>query len=190
MRPSRLRLSVAAALFAAWIGWLLYLAIVSHDLVVLSRPQFLVANLHVVARLSGTTERPGAAVTIQEVAWAVDPKDRRLPDGPIQVWQLDQCGPEQGWLGSGSYILPLLKMGDGTFWLAPLPASPGFFPREPGEQLRIYPATEAARRQLQEIEAAWERGQRPADKGFNGSARPAPVTAWSLSRPGPWGCAW
>ncbi len=158
MRPSRLRLGIAAALFIAWISFLLYLAMVSRDPVVLSRPQFLVANLHVIAKLSGPSDRPGAAITIEELVWAADPKDRRLAREAIQVGQLDQCGPEQGWQGEGSYILPLQKLADGSFTLAPLPVSPGFFPRSPQDQLRIYPATDAARRQLSDIASAWERG--------------------------------
>ena len=49
-------LAVAAGLFAAWIGYLFYLALTAgHPPVVLSRPQFLVADLWVIAEVDATT---------------------------------------------------------------------------------------------------------------------------------------
>src|SRR5262245_56647666 len=51
MKPSRVRLAVCALLFLGWIGWLVYLSATTTRPVVLSRPQFLAADLYVVAEL-------------------------------------------------------------------------------------------------------------------------------------------
>ncbi len=57
MKRARVRLAVTASLFLAWIGYLVYLAATATRPVVLSRPQFLAADLYVIAEL-----RDGAAV--------------------------------------------------------------------------------------------------------------------------------
>jgi hypothetical protein len=51
MKPSRVRLAVCALLFLGWIGWLVYLSATTTRPVVLSRPQFLAADLYVIAEL-------------------------------------------------------------------------------------------------------------------------------------------
>jgi hypothetical protein len=51
MRPSRVRLVVCALLFLGWISWLVYLSATTTRPVVLSRPQFLAADLYVIADL-------------------------------------------------------------------------------------------------------------------------------------------
>jgi hypothetical protein len=66
MGKRRTRLAVAAGLFAAWIGWLAFLAATTTHPVVLSRPQFLVSNLYVIADLKGGPDHPEAAVTVRE----------------------------------------------------------------------------------------------------------------------------
>lgn len=151
MKPSPRYLLLAAGLFAAWIGWLVYLAATSRDQVILSRPQFLVAHLHVLARLTGTAEHPDAKVTIVEVSWAVPGQQRAPKDAEIPVSQLDLCGPEQGWEGAGLYLLPLMKGPGETYQLAAIPAGLGFAPRQLPERLRIYPATPAALAQLRQL---------------------------------------
>src|SRR5207244_858734 len=49
LRRSRLLLALAAGLFAAWIAYLAFLALTTSHPTVLSRPQFLVADLWVIA---------------------------------------------------------------------------------------------------------------------------------------------
>ncbi len=151
MKPSHRFLWVAAGLFAAWIGWLIYLAATSRDQVILSRPQFLVAHLHVLARLTGTAEHPDAKVAIVDVPWAAAGQQGGQKDEDIAVSQLDLCGPEQGWEGDGLYILPLLKGPGETYQLTAIPVGLGFAPRQPQDRLRIYPATPAALAQLRQL---------------------------------------
>jgi len=69
------RLAVTAVLFLAWIGYLVYLAAMTTRPVVLSRPQFLVAELYVIAELrTGLTEAvPAEEATIREVVWSASP---------------------------------------------------------------------------------------------------------------------
>src|SRR5262245_4359892 len=52
MKRSGWRLTLAGGLFAVWIAYLAYLAATTTHHTVLSRPQFLVADLYVVADLS------------------------------------------------------------------------------------------------------------------------------------------
>lgn len=148
MGAAKIRLAVAAAAFVAWLAWLAYLVFQSHDSVILSRPQFLVANLHVVAHLSGDAEKPDGKAKILEVIWTADEADKNKTNSEMPIADLDQVGTTQGWIGPRDYILPLLKLKDGRYRLAPIPASPGY----PGTNVgRVYPATLQARRQLAEV---------------------------------------
>ena len=65
MKVSRVRLTLAAILFAGWIGWLAYLVFQSRNPVILSRPQFLVADLWVIAEVSQKGHSPDENVTVQ-----------------------------------------------------------------------------------------------------------------------------
>jgi hypothetical protein len=155
MPSPRVRLLVAAGLFLAWLGWLAYLAITASNPVVLSRPQLLVANLHVVATVSGG-DRPDAVVTIRKVDGpAADPQ--KVKEGSrLTITNLPLVRSEhQGWRGPGEYILALSTKPDGTCEVTPTPSSPGYPPEgsDPADRLRIYRATEMALRQLEEIQS-------------------------------------
>jgi hypothetical protein len=100
----RARLAVAASLFVAWLGYLLLLVVGSRHTIVLSRPQFLVANLWVLAEVKDDEEgTPARAVKILEVFL---PKDSDLKGKSVEVANLADAGP-QGYIGPGKYILPL-----------------------------------------------------------------------------------
>jgi hypothetical protein len=148
----RTRLALAAVLFVAWIGYLAVLAWTTSRPVVLSRPQFLVANLYVIAELPGS-DRPAADVTVREAGGPGVDRDKVKPGGRVKVINLPEVGPAQGWHGAGEYILPLSKRQDGTFQVTPIPPSPGFA-ADAGraERLRIYPATRETRAQLRQLE--------------------------------------
>jgi hypothetical protein len=152
----RARLMVAAALFLGWIGYLFFLMINSRDPVILSRPQFQVANLHVVAVLTGG-DFPDGTITIKEVLEAPEVADEKLQGQKVSVKDLEEKVEENkqdraitGWRGPGEYLLPLLKLKDGLR-LAPIPLSPGYRPFQAAERLRIYPATPQAMRQREQI---------------------------------------
>jgi hypothetical protein len=146
MNAARLRLLLAAVLFAVWIGYLGSLAWATRSPITLSRAQFLVSTLDVVAELEVDPEhptRPRSQVKILRVHW---PESARatLTDAVILVTNLDDC---TGWTGqAGAYILPLVKSGP-DYRVAAVPPSPGF----EGVLLRIYPVRPATEAQLQTI---------------------------------------
>jgi hypothetical protein len=132
MKVSHARLAVAAVLFLGWLGWLAYLVVNCHDPVILSRPQFLVADLWVVADLEQQDGWPAPEVMIRTVTWS---KDKDSPAGAglkIVVENLPEAGAQQGWAGPGEYILALsvVKTGKTTAYqvtrLPPAPYVPAF----------------------------------------------------------------
>jgi hypothetical protein len=153
-------LILAASLFLAWMGWLAYLARTTTNPIVLSRPQFQVSNLDVIAEVGQKDDGPDSEVKVLEVAWASDNQDDALKSQTIHVSNLSEMGKDQGWQGPGRYILPLQKMGFGKpaqYKVAPIPGSPGFpRPKKEGQNRqdspRIYPATPDAEDQLRVIE--------------------------------------
>jgi hypothetical protein len=157
MRRSRLRLAVAAALFVGWLSWLVYLAATGTDDVVLSRSQFLVANVHVVAELSGDKAPDAEAVVKKVYKWAAG-GTAPAPGESITVANLPEC-KDHGWAGPGDYILALLTSTSGTkvtYVVAPTPRTPGYpfgksLPANRPGPPRIYPATPSRIRQLEQI---------------------------------------
>jgi hypothetical protein len=153
MMSPKARLVIAAGLFVAWLGWLVYLVTQTQHPVILSRPQFLVADLYITARLERAEDgKPAAKVTTEETLWAANEKDKLPPGTEIMIANLPDC--EQGWEGPAVYLLPLVKSDADTYRIAPVPAAP----RNPGftdkaHQLRIYLANDEARRQVREIMA-------------------------------------
>jgi hypothetical protein len=153
MKPAALRLTLAAALFAAWIGWLVYLVYSMKSSVppgaarpvVLSRPQFLVSSLDVGADVPEIDADP-VEVTVREVFWPKTSRD--LAGKKIKVNHLREC--REDWLGPGEYILPLERLAEDGYQVVPLPRSPGF----PSGRPRIYPSTPQTRAQLNEIRKA------------------------------------
>jgi hypothetical protein len=164
MKAVKVRLALAALLFASWIGWLVYLALTTTGTPILSRPQFLVSNLFVIADLTGD-EHPDPTATVEEVFWSADERqDQKLQKQQVAVIHLPRCGPKEGWQGPGQYILPLTRRKSGknfTYEVTPTPRSPGYpSPYHPGNSAyspytsgppRIYPATRQTMRQLEQI---------------------------------------
>jgi hypothetical protein len=153
MMSPKARLALAAGLFIAWIGWLVYVVLQSRDPVILSRPQFLVADLYVTALLTADGDAPSETVTIADVLWAAG---REKPDEAkqIKVAKLSKCALKQGWQGEGVYLLPLSETKQSHIYnLTSIPPSPGYGAKEP-ENLRIYLDTEDARRQVNAMIAA------------------------------------
>ena len=136
---------VAVLLFALWVGFLGVLAVNTTDPIILSRPQFLVSTLDVIAEVPEANGRPQARVKIQEVHWPPELADR-LTGQEIEVANLP-AKTTAGWRGPGAYILPLVQQ-DGVYLVASVPRSPGFVGLPP----RIYPLTEETRAQLDGIQ--------------------------------------
>jgi hypothetical protein len=135
-RRSAVLLAVAAGLFALWIGYLAFLALTQRRPVVLSRPQFLVANLWVIAEV----DDPAGPVKVTEVVYPAA-KAEALKGTTIEVKNLAKC--EKDWTGKGTYILPLTAEGQ-LYHVTAIPRSPGYGSGPP----RIYPDTPPAREQL------------------------------------------
>ena len=147
--PQFRRLVFFAGLFLIWICWLVYLAITATRPIVLSRPQFLVSKLDVIAEVRANDSKPISDVEVREVHWPPKQADQ-LAGKKITVVNLSQC---DGWNGPGLYILPLEETTDGKqdheYQVARIPLSPGFNPST--SKPRIYPKTPETLRQLNSI---------------------------------------
>lgn len=155
MRRSVWRLSLASLLFVGWIGFLAYLAATTTKPTVLARPQFLSADVWVVAEVgkdrfwpalpqlvavpaggpmaaallqsaAPESDLPGEMVQVRKVLWANKSSDRDL--SRVYVKNMGKCGPTFGWEGPGEYLLALSHTNDGeaVYQVTPLPRTPGF----------------------------------------------------------------
>jgi hypothetical protein len=141
----RARLVVSACLFVGWIGFLLYLVLQNQKMIVLSRPQLLVAPLCVIADVGDVRGQPAPQVTIERVVWAQGPAPHPLEK--IEVRFGADVGAKEGYAGAGKYILPLtplLGASGPVYGLVPIPY--------PVSDFRIYPVTRETEHQLEEIE--------------------------------------
>jgi hypothetical protein len=152
MRPAVARLVLFAVLFVGWLGYLGYLVLLGKPLV-LSRPQFLVSQLDVIALSEGT-----GPVKVQDILYSLEGTEaaRLKAKGEITVVNLTSCkvaSPEGdpdadfGEQPKGqAYLMPLRPTAEGTYEVVPTPA---------GSRLvgppRIYPATEQARAEYRRI---------------------------------------
>ncbi|HKI30478.1 MAG TPA: hypothetical protein VKA46_01205 [Gemmataceae bacterium] len=142
MKRRRWLLAVAAGLFAAWIAYLGFLALTASHPTVLSHPQFLVADLWVIAEVNDF-DKP---VKVVEVTWAREDVEKPEKDATVEVSNLARC-KEEG-TKAGRYILPLTREGKG-YRVTDVPHSPGYGPLTP--QCRVYPDTPETRGQLDRL---------------------------------------
>ncbi|MGH7227284.1 MAG: hypothetical protein ACRELF_29065 [Gemmataceae bacterium] len=168
MKPTAQRLLLTAMLFVGWLAYLTYLTVcqphtpsgprgaLQRWAVTLSRPQFLVSTLDVVAEVQ---DDKGETVIVKEVLF---PKAGAAikPGDTIRVDAIERCRPlpnpeakdtqtPSDYIGPGLYLLPLQFHKDNEkprFEVAFIPPSPGFplaHGEDDGPTRRIYPATEA-----------------------------------------------
>ena len=159
------RLILTAVLFLGWLGYLGYLVMCRPHTpggllgafegrpLTLSRPQFLISSLDVVADVSG---EKGDKVIVKEVLYPQSNPSVK-PGDEIQVENIGRCrpmpdplakndNPLQDYTGADLYLLPLQVIegaGPRRFEVVPTPPSPGF-PPSSGVTFgppRIYPAT-------------------------------------------------
>lgn len=154
MNKSAGRLATAALLFFGWIGYLAYQSRET-GLPVLSRPQFLISNLDVLAEVVDRNARP-VPLRILEVYWPPDAND--LAGRTITVGNLDdtvvqptrpevQAEPFHRDTGQ-TYLLPLQQTTKGDYLVAPLPPSPGFLGGAPQVYRVPFPVPSGVRKQL------------------------------------------
>ncbi len=128
MKPAAWRLVVTAVLFLSWVGYLAYLALMTRNPVVLSRPQFLVSELHVLATRDG-----GDDFVVNDVLWPPD-KKVEWQGKKIVVDNLKDCETwsAKGWQTApppeGQKVLMPLRQAGSDFDVSPIPASPGYPP--------------------------------------------------------------
>jgi hypothetical protein len=122
----RARLVVSAALFVAWLGYLALLVSMSRHTIVLSRPQFLVADLCVAAELTGDRV-PSDKTTVNAVFWSAFAGADNLVGKTIHVRNLPDTAT-QGYETPGLYILALERRGGDDFAVVHVPPSPSFVP--------------------------------------------------------------
>ena len=156
MRPALVWLIMSTAVFAAWIGYLAYLVC---DLeqrpkevldgktlpVVLSRPQFLIADLVVIAEVKPGEEQRNQAQVI-EVVWSRIGDAKQWKGKTIRI---DNLGESKKHSEEGEYIIPLVN-GKEPFRVAAIPPSPGYQPA-PDARSPIYPRKNYTREQLEQI---------------------------------------
>jgi hypothetical protein len=148
MKRCRVLLVLTTVLFLAWIGWLTFLAATTTEPLVLARPQFLLADLYVVADVvaNPASEEPDDIVTVEQVIWSANQADAQHKK--ILVKNLTRMDAHHGWQGPGQYILPLSRTKESdVFQVTALPRTPGFS----GGLGRIYHVTPQTLEQLQQL---------------------------------------
>ena len=93
------RLIVSGCLFVGWLGFLAWLVAQTRDPVILSRTQFLAANLYVIADVQSCQGWPCPDATITEVAWSARAPGQ-LMNKQITISGLPDCGSKNGWAGA------------------------------------------------------------------------------------------
>lgn len=152
----KVRLFVAVVLFTLWTAFMAYLAVKGKEVVLVSRPQMLVAPLVIEGEVS---EDSGDIRSVRVIKVFRGGKLLEHQAGPgeplpgtLRVLGFDHC---RGWQGPGAYVLalqPARPRAEAPFALAAIPTSPGFPLRHREEATRplIYPATPSVRRQTEE----------------------------------------
>jgi hypothetical protein len=142
------RLVVSACLFVGWLGFLLFL-VLDTNTIILSRPQFLIAQTYAVVELhDGAAGKPDPMVLIDEVIWSADPADEGLVKKQVRIPGVAVCGPDEGYAGPGQYLLPLLKTSRGAYVITPMPKTAHT------PEIRIYPWTPGMRSQVEDLIAS------------------------------------
>jgi len=143
------RLAVSACLF---VGWLLFLFSVwlRSSTVILSKPQFLVAQIYAVVEVHPAQGKAESELTVEEVLWPSDKTAQQLAHEKIHIADFPATTERQGFQGPGKYLVPLVKSAENTLMIAPIPRGDNrqAWPR------RIYGWTPEVRAQVDEIIAS------------------------------------
>ena len=154
MTLARIRLIVFAVAFVGWLAWLGYAVTQRGTAPILSRAQLIASTDLIVAEV--TTSGDGTPTTRVLVREAVRGADGVDPGGSVTVTNLPaaivpaETGEEFQNLPAGDYLLPLVKVSDGTYRIAGLPRSPGLEPAAPARPV-VYPWSATTREQLQSL---------------------------------------
>ncbi len=153
MKPAVARLLLLVVLFVGWLGYLFYLVQMGKP-IVLSRPQFLISQLDVLATIEGDDQ-----VKIRDVLDSPSSEEaaKLKAQGEIKVVNLEGCkvaAPEgekeadfNDKLKGQTYLLPLRPTPDGRYEVVPAPTVARVSPP------RIYPDTPQVLAEYQKIRA-------------------------------------
>lgn len=136
----------AIVLFAGWLSWLAYLSVTTHTPIVLSRPQFLISGLDVIAQIDQIGNGP-QEVRVKKVLWSAAADSAKFEGATVTVTNLDRC--DKHWAGPGEYLLPLTPDSEGRYHVPETPLSPGLDTH--AARPRIYPATPPVLNQYETI---------------------------------------
>jgi hypothetical protein len=123
-------LALAVVLFVGWMAYLIHLALThrhhedSAHPTVLSRPQFLVSQVVVVAHFESEEEDLKDGLLIDRVLYPAKESESLKKGAKLNVLNLSQCAGN--WSGPGDYLVPLQKAPGDAFIVTSIPRSPGF----------------------------------------------------------------
>jgi len=115
----KVRVVVAAGLFLAWLGFLGFL-VYDRDAIILSGPQFAVAQAIVIAEVKANDPN----VVVQEVVWCADAADRQRLKTGLVLPELLSFDKRTGFHGPGVYVIPLVSKNT-YYQIAPV-RTPGY----------------------------------------------------------------
>ena len=98
------RLAVSACLLIAWLAYLGFLVYETRNVVVLSKPQLMVAETYAVVEVRDQDGRPNPEV---EIVSASSRHGEVLMPAKVELPDLSVCTKEQGYQGPGKYLVPL-----------------------------------------------------------------------------------
>jgi hypothetical protein len=114
------RVIVAACLFLGWLGFLLYLVVNSRT-VVLSKPQFMRAQVYAIAEIQGKGRILTGHAQIVEILWCADAADQKLVGEQIELPRMIAASESSRDAETARYLVALEKTADGKFEIAPVP---------------------------------------------------------------------
>ena len=148
----KLRVVIAWGLFIAWVAWLGWQSYFYGRFPVVSRSQFMTADIAVVATMTANDEgvvQP--KVQVKQVIWP-EKHDTALEGKEITVGNWSRV---DGFTGPGEYVLPLTRGTKGDYTLAEIPRSPLSEPSKAKHY--VYPALPVVLEQVRRIPAAASR---------------------------------
>jgi hypothetical protein len=120
--------------------------VVDSRTIVLSKPQFMIAQLYAVVEVRDQGGKADSDVTVEDVLWTADKSDQQLAGQALHVAELPVCTKEQGYQGAGKYLVPLIKANGAGFLIAPYPRV--------DSKVHIYAWTPDTRAQVERLIAA------------------------------------
>jgi hypothetical protein len=142
----KMRVLVAWALFIAWVTWLGWQSHYYGRFPVVSRSQFMTADVAVLAKMTANDEgvvQP--KVQVKRVVWP-EKHDGDLEGKEIVIGNWSRV---DGFIGPGEYVIPLTRGPKGDYTLAEIPRSPLSEPSK--SKHYIYPALPVVLEQARRI---------------------------------------